>query len=147
MITQGSVKFLVDVAQSETTKSALVLTSQDMQLLGASLDGVVNDLCILPDPDLLHDEIYDLCIIFDDINVNKMQLGLIKNTVAQKILVIKNPKETQDHQSLLELGFVLDSEISNKNIYSYNLKTYNTKRGWNNAEGWANPENFEKFRW
>ena len=96
MITQGSVKFLVDVAQSETTKSALVLTSQDMQLLGASLDGVVNDLCILPDPDLLHDEVYDLCIIFDDINVNKMQLGLIKNTVAQKILVIKNPKETQN---------------------------------------------------
>ena len=30
MITQGSVKFLVDVAQSEITKSALVLTSQDM---------------------------------------------------------------------------------------------------------------------
>ncbi|MDA9307508.1 DUF6231 family protein, partial [Gammaproteobacteria bacterium] len=28
-----------------------------------------------------------------------------------------------------------------------NLQTYNKKRGWNNADGWANPENFEKFRW
>ena len=147
MMTQGSVKFLVDVAQSEITKSALVLTSQDMSLLGASLEGVVNHLSILPDPDISHDEVYDLCIIFEDIEINKIQLGLIKNTVAQKILVIKDPKETQDHKSLLELGFVLDSEISNKNIYSYNLKTYNTKRGWNNSEGWANPENFEKFRW
>ena len=59
----------------------------------------------------------------------------------------KKPQETQAHKALLELGFVLESEISNKNIYAYNLKTYNTKRGWNNSEGWANPENFEKFRW
>ena len=29
--------------------------------------------------------------------------------------------------------------------FSYNLKTYN--KAWNNAEGWANPENFNKYRW
>jgi hypothetical protein len=52
-----------------------------------------------------------------------------------------------DHQSFLELGFAYDSEISFKKIYSYNLQTYNKKRGWNNSDGWANPENFEKFRW
>ena len=83
-MTQGSVKFLVDVAQSETTKSALVLTSQDMSLLGASLEGVVNHLSILPDPDISHDEVYDLCIICDDIDINKMQLGLIKTLLLKK---------------------------------------------------------------
>ena len=68
------------------------------------------------------------------------------NSVAQKILVIRESVDDTDHQSFLELGFAYDPEISFKKIYSYNLQTYNKKRGWNNSDGWANPENFEKFR-
>ena len=67
--------------------------------------------------------------------------------MAQKILIIKKNGDDDRHQSFLELGFTHDNEISQARIYSYNLKTYNNKRGWNNPEGWANPENFEKFRW
>jgi len=61
--------------------------------------------------------------------------------------IIKKNGDDDRHQSFLELGFTHDNEISQARIYSYNLKTYNNKRGWNNPEGWANPENFEKFRW
>ena len=89
----------------------------------------------------------DLCIIFDDMPISKTQVGLIKNTLAQKVLIIKKNKDDNDHQKFLELGFTHDIEITQVRIYSYNLKTYNSKRGWNNPEGWANPENFEKFRW
>ena len=89
----------------------------------------------------------DLCIIFDDMPISKTQVGLIKNTLAQKVLIIKKNKDDNDHQKFLELGFTQDIEVNQTRIYSYNLKTYNNKRGWNNPEGWANPENFEKFRW
>ena len=79
--------------------------------------------------------------------ISKTQVGFIKNTLAQKVLIIKKNKDGNDHQKFLELGFTQDIEITQARIYSYNLKTYNNKRGWNNPEGWANPENFEKFRW
>ena len=88
-----------------------------------------------------------MCIIFDDMPISKTQIGLIKNTLAQKILIVKKNKDDNAHQKFLELGFTHDIEITQVRIYSYNLKTYNSKRGWNNPEGWANPENFEKFRW
>ena len=77
--------------------------------------------------------------------ISKTQIGFIKNALSQKILIIQ--KNTNDDQNFAELGFTHDTEITAANIYSYNLKTYNNKRGWNNSEGWANPENFDKFRW
>ena len=89
----------------------------------------------------------DLCIVFDDMPISKTQIGLIKNSLAQKILVLKKNKDDRDHQNFIELGFIQDIKVSQARVYSYNLKTYNNKRGWNNPEGWANPENFEKYRW
>ena len=89
----------------------------------------------------------DLCIIFDDMPISKIQIGIIKNILAQKILILKAKKDDSEHQNFLELGFSHDIEITQARVYSYNLKTYNNKRGWNNPEGWANPENFEKYRW
>lgn len=32
-------------------------------------------------------------------------------------------------------------------VYSYDIDTYNPKRDWNNAGSWANPENFDRYRW
>ena len=89
----------------------------------------------------------DLCIIFDDMPISKTQIGIVKNILAQKILTLKSKKDDKEHQNFLELGFTQDVEVTQSRVYSYNLKTYNNKRGWNNPDGWANPENFEKFRW
>jgi len=33
------------------------------------------------------------------------------------------------------------------NCYCYSLQKYNNRRDWNNAQYWANPENFGKHRW
>lgn len=32
-------------------------------------------------------------------------------------------------------------------VYTYDVDTYNPKREWNNAEDWARPENFRRYRW
>jgi hypothetical protein len=149
MATNGLNAFLTEIISTEKIKSILAITKKDLTSFATNCEDILESLLII---NLEHldegaGQPNELCIIFDDIDISKTQIGLIKNTLAQKILIIKKNGDDDRHQSFLELGFTHDNEISQARIYSYNLKTYNNKRGWNNPEGWANPENFEKFRW
>ena len=149
MATNGLNAFLTEIISTEKIKSILAITKKDLSSFATNCEDILESLLII---NLEHldegaGQPNELCIIFDDIDISKTQIGLIKNTLAQKILIIKKNGDDDRHQSFLELGFTHDKEISQARIYSYNLKTYNNKRGWNNPEGWANPENFEKFRW
>jgi len=141
--------FLVGVIHNEAVSSVLAITKKDLSPFVELCEDSLEKLSIinLDHIDSNIAEPNDLCIIFDDMPISKTQIGRIKNTLAQKILIVKKNKDDNDHQKFLELGFSHDIEITQVRIYSYNLKTYNSKRGWNNPEGWANPENFEKFRW
>lgn len=141
--------FLVGVIHNEAASSVLAITKKDLSAFAELCENSLKKLSIMSLDHLDSNiaEPNDLCIIFDDMPISKTQVGLIKNTLAQKVLIIKKNKDDNDHQKFLELGFTQDIEITQARIYSYNLKTYNNKRGWNNPEGWANPENFEKFRW
>ena len=141
--------FLVGVIHNEAVSSVLAITKKDLSAFAELCENSLKKLSIMSLDHLDSNiaEPNDLCIIFDDMPISKTQVGLIKNTLAQKVLIIKKNKDDNDHKKFLELGFTQDIEIAQARIYSYNLKTYNNKRGWNNPEGWANPENFEKFRW
>ena len=149
MATNGLNAFLTEIISTEKIKSILAITKKDLSSFATNCEDILESLLIinLEHLDKIAGQPNELCIIFDDIDISKTQIGLIKNTLAQKILIIKKNGDDDRHQSFLELGFTHDNEISQARIYSYNLKTYNNKRGWNNSEGWANPENFEKFRW
>ena len=149
MAINGLNAFLTEIISTEKIKSILAITKKDLSSFATNCEDILESLLII---NLEHldegaGQPNELCIIFDDIDISKTQIGLIKNTLSQKILIIKKNGDDDRHQSFLELGFTHDNEISQARIYSYNLKTYNNKRGWNNPEGWANPENFEKFRW
>ena len=139
--------FFLEIINREEIKTVLAITQKDLSSFAEICEGSLYSLSILNLEHLDNNgvEPNDLCIVFDDIPISKTQIGLIKNTLAQKILVIQ--KNTNDDQKFLELGFTYSAKITAAKIYSYNLKTYNNKRGWNNSEGWANPENFEKYRW
>jgi len=149
MSKSGLNDFLVGVIHNEAASSVLAITKKDLSAFAELCENSLKKLSImsLDHLDTNIAELNDLCIIFDDMPISKTQVGLIKNTLAQKVLIIKKNKDDNDHQKFLELGFTQDIEITQARIYSYNLKTYNNKRGWNNPEGWANPENFEKYRW
>lgn len=149
MSKSGLNDFLVGVIHNEAASSVLAITKKDLSAFAELCENSLKKLSIMSLDHLDSNiaEPNDLCIIFDDIPISKTQVGLIKNTLAQKVLIIKKNKDDNDHQKFLELGFTQDIEVNQTRIYSYNLKTYNNKRGWNNPEGWANPENFEKFRW
>ena len=141
--------FLLEVIRSEKVASVLAITTKDLSSFAKLCEDSLQSLTImnLTHLDSGNAETCDLCVIFDDIPVSKTQIGTVKNILAQKILIFKAKKDDSEHQNFLELGFIHDIEITQARVYSYNLKTYNNKRGWNNPEGWANPENFEKFRW
>ena len=149
MSKSGLNDFLLGVIHNEAASSVLAITKKDLSAFAELFENSLKKLSIMSLDHLDSNiaEPNDLCIIFDDMPISKTQVGLIKNTLAQKVLIIKKNKDDNDHQKFLELGFTQDIEITQARIYSYNLKTYNNKRGWNNPEGWANPENFEKFRW
>lgn len=48
---------------------------------------------------------------------------------------------------LTGLGFVLNGELGGRQIWGYELSSDNIAREWNNAENWANPQNFDSGRW
>jgi len=141
--------FLLEVIHNEKVTSVLAITTKDLSSFAKLSEDSLKSLSIinLAHIDSNKIESCDLCIIFDDMPISKTQIGIVKNILAQKILILKSKKDDKEHQNFLELGFTQDVEVTQSRVYSYNLKTYNNKRGWNNPDGWANPENFEKFRW
>lgn len=147
MSKSGLNNFLHEIINREEIKTVLAITQKDLSSFAEICEDSLDSLSILSLEHLDNNaaEPNDLCIIFDDMPISKTQIGLIKNVLAQKILIIQ--KNTDLDQNFIELGFTHNADIVAAKIYSYNLKTYNNKRGWNNAEGWANPENFEKYRW
>ena len=141
--------FLLEVIHNEKVTSVLAITTKDLSSFAKLSEDSLKSLSIINLTHLDSNKVQscDLCIIFDDIPISKTQIGIVKNILAQKILILKSKKDDEEHQNFLELGFTQDVEVTQSRVYSYNLKTYNNKRGWNNPDGWANPENFEKFRW
>ena len=149
MSKSGLNDFLLKVIHNESVASVLAVTEKNLNTFANACENLLKSMSIINLSHLDSNSAVpnDLCIVFDDMPISKTQIGLIKNSLAQKILVLKKSKDNGDHQNFIELGFTHDNEITQARVYSYNLKTYNNKRGWNNPEGWANPENFEKYRW
>jgi len=149
MSKSGLNDFLLEVIHNESVASVLAVTEKNLSTFANACENSLKSMSIINLSHLDSNSAVpnDLCIVFDDMPISKTQIGLIKNSLAQKILVLKKSKDNGDHQNFIELGFTHDNEIAQARVYSYNLKTYNNKRGWNNPEGWANPENFEKYRW
>ena len=80
-------------------------------------------------------------------------LGLIKNLYCKHIECFLPPEENSLEilSMLVSLGFLEKERLKINDHefrrYSYHLNSYNRKRSWNNSKYWANPENFNKFRW
>ena len=143
--------FLKDLIQTESPSNLLIISTRSLVNFVSSLEELsIEEIQIQPsisngDEDTGY---FDLMIIFPEIACNKDQLGIAKNKLTKSIVLLRDNKSS--NQEFSELGFIStdnDETKQSKNFYTYNLKNYNAKRNWNNAEGWANPENFDKFRW
>ena len=141
--------FLSDVIEDETCRSVSLISSADSSELVKFLEKKnLEQLFILPQIDNNLNIQSDLYVVCKDVEFSVSDIGIIKNLLSQKIIIFKSHKDKFINDSdLLKLGFQKEFENKDLIFFAYNLKTYNNKREWNNSKGWANPENFDKFRW
>lgn len=111
---------------------------------------------ISPEAASLHQQSEPFVVVYnclDSIGVQEggMLLGRLKNLITPNILVITSKHSSWQLTDFIALGFKgIDSpQLSKEGLrgYYYDLNAYNHKRTWNNPKFWANPENFNKFRW
>ena len=143
-LTSKLIKYIQSIVIDEKLSEIAIITSANISKLVDNLSGNFSSLNV-------YNKINDFCgtaeiyFIFPDIKFTFEEIGLIKNALSQKLIIFSSERNV--NEDLLKLGLV--KEFSEKGLccHSYNLKTYNIKRDWNNSKGWANPENFKKYRW
>ena len=97
----------------------------------------------------------DIAIVSDVIeNLNKVDatqwLATLRNQYAQHLLLIVDQKQIFSDWALTDyfaLGFKKRGQINHYQIFSYAIEDYQFKKEWLNSRYWANPENFDKYRW
>ena len=98
MSKSGLNDFLLEVIHNESFTSVLAITEKNLSTFANACEDLLKSMSIIS---LSHLESNgalpnDLCIIFDDMAISKTQIGLIKNSLAQKILVLKKSKDDGD---------------------------------------------------
>lgn len=72
----------------------------------------------------------------------------LRDLMAKRILLVA---QLQDEQLLRSLGFTQLVEKTNYGedfaLWQFNILTYKHVPDWFNSKYWANPENWNKFRW
>ena len=76
-------------------------------------------------------------------------LGRLKNLHTDKFVLLVDPATSRlGHDALLALALTPFEHLDDGRVaWCYDIDLYNPDRRWNNPEDWANPENFDKFRW
>ena len=79
-------------------------------------------------------------------------LGLMRNLYAPHVVLICEPKLAQQQDwalsDFLAMGLKhLAGSSEGLQVYSYAIENYQPKRDWLNSRFWANPENYDKYRW
>jgi hypothetical protein len=76
-------------------------------------------------------------------------LGRLKNLHTDRFVLLADPaRACLGHDELLALALAPCEHLADGRVaWLYDLDRYNPERPWNNPDDWANPENFERFRW
>ena len=82
-------------------------------------------------------------------NTQKSQLLVkLRDLMAKRIVVVS---QLQDEKLLRSLGFtqLIDRTLHDRDfaLWQFNILTYKHVPDWFNSQFWANPENWNKFRW
>ena len=138
------IKYIRSIVIDEKLSEVAIVTTTNISTLVENISGNFDSLNV-------YNKINDFCgsaeiyFIFPDVNFTFEEIGLVKNALSQKLIIFSFEKNM--NEDLLKLGLVKEFSEKDLHCHSYNLKTYNIKRDWNNPKGWANPENFNKYRW
>ena len=143
-LTSKLIKYIQSIVIDERLSDIAIITSVNISKLVENISGNFDSLNV-------YNKINDFCgnaetyFIFPDVNFTFEEIGFVKNALSQKLIIFSFEKNIEE--DLLKLGLIKEFTDQDLCCHSYNLKTYNIKRDWNNPKGWANPENFDKYRW
>ena len=143
-LTSKLIKYIQSIVIDERLSDIAIITSVNISRLVENISENFDSLNV-------YNKINDFCgsaeiyFIFPDVNFTFEEIGLVKNALTQKLIIFSFEKNIEE--DLLKLGLIKEFTDQDLCCHSYNLKTYNIKRDWNNPKGWANPENFDKYRW
>jgi len=97
--------------------------------------------------------VLDIAFISDLVETTDKQvatqwLATLRNQYAAKIvLLVDHTKTNWDLTDFLALGFRQQGQHQHFTIYGYAIESYQFHKDWLNSRHWANPENFDKYRW
>jgi hypothetical protein len=136
---------LLTAAKPNCQVLILDITSIPTENLAEQLNGLIQDINLV----LIGDEIESL-----DSSSARQVIGQLRNTLNAQILALLSSSAPLDFADMIGLGFKREAnelrpthEKNRMTLYTYDITNYNKKREWNNSRFWANPENFDKFRW
>jgi len=98
----------------------------------------------------------DLAIISNLIETRPKQeailwLSMIRNRHAQHLILVSHNESSKQQgwqvADYLALGLQQHGSFSDYQLFSYNIESYRPKHDWLNNRFWANPENYDKYRW
>ena len=140
------------------------LTSQELEAVCSSLGQKPESLLILgaigPAPAhghvvgvfSLEDELPDegvraeLAVVSGASSRHTALLSRLRDVYCRKVVLL-NAAEDWSTNELRALGFQPQSVAGFERVFFYDPDLDKPPRDWNNASNWANPENFDKYRW
>lgn len=92
--------------------------------------------------------VYDLGLVLEVAAADESLLGRLRDLHTRRLLVAGEAARRFDPRRMLALGFEHHaSPESDGGAYLYDRDRFNREREWNSPDNWANPENFDKYRW
>jgi hypothetical protein len=84
-----------------------------------------------------------------DADTARVILGRLKNLHTDRFLLLADPaRSCLDRDALLSLALAPLAHLEDGRVaWLYDIDRYNPERDWNTPADWANPENFDRFRW
>ena len=78
-------------------------------------------------------------------------LSRLRDLISQRVLLVLNG-DNWPSDELLALGYMQirpqkKRSSEDERLFLYDPDQFNEPRIWNNTTNWANPENFNKYRW
>lgn len=92
--------------------------------------------------------IYDLGLVLDLAAADESLLGRLRDLHTRRLLVAGEAARRFEPRRMRALGFEHHpSPDADGGAYLYDRDSFNREREWNSPDNWANPENFDKYRW
>ena len=89
---------------------------------------------------------FDLGLVFDPTPQHAPAISRLRDLGCRRVLILGDDEVWRTNE-LRALGFMPIDPFDDRSAFIYDSDLLNQPREWNNSKHWANPENFDKYRW